>query len=38
MNPALYKTYEKERKRVELHLSAQSLGIPHESGTAHYIE
>lgn len=38
MNPVLYKTYENERKRVEPHLSAQSLGIPQESGTAHYIE
>lgn len=38
MNPVFYKGYKNEKKRVELHLSAESLGIPQESGTAHYIE
>lgn len=38
MNPVLYKSYKNEKKRVEPYLSAESLGIPQESGTAHYIE
>lgn len=38
MNPVLYKSYTNEKKRVEPYLSAECLGIPQESGTAHYIE
>lgn len=31
-------SYKSEKKRVELYLSAETLGILQESGTAHYIE
>lgn len=38
MNPVLYKSYKNEKKHAEQYLSAESLGIPQESETAHYIE